>query len=204
MVHTKGTRILWVGSKRGDEWIGKAIGNLQTYTQQHGEDKEDGHALLLEQREGTQSEGIHKTLGLTLGADRTCWQRKGIKEQNAADHTRSNKLILIGLESHQVDKPHHTDETYRTKHTNRRKVFYRIHTRKSQGIVSHRVCQSQRRHIEGHAECVNPKYHTKITGHSHIGCTKHEECSHEMTEAQQPLCRHPTVGNNTHKSRHKD
>lgn len=145
-----------------------------------------------------------KTLGLTLGADRTCWQRKGIKEQNAADHTRSNKLILIGLESHQVDKPHHTDETYRTKHTNRRKVFYRIHTRKSQGIVSHRVGQSQRRHIEGHAECVDPKYHTKITGHSHIGCTKHEESSHEMTEAQQPLCRHPTVGNNTHKSRHKN
>ena len=59
MSHGKRVGILGDAGKARDEGVGIAIGNLQRHTQQHGEDEEDGHLLLLEQGEGTQAEGIN-------------------------------------------------------------------------------------------------------------------------------------------------
>ena len=78
MVYTKGVGIFGYAFETCYKGVGKAIGDLQADAQQHGEEKEDGHLFLFEQREGTQPQLVGNAF--TLGATRcgTCGQRKAI------------------------------------------------------------------------------------------------------------------------------
>lgn len=94
---------------------------------------------MTKQREGTQTESIDQTLMLVVMADRTGWQGERIEEEKDAQCAADDKLQLVGLESHDVDKPHATDEAYRTKDTDWRKILHGVHTGLCECTVGYRV-----------------------------------------------------------------
>lgn len=106
MLDTERAGKLWLGTETENEGIGKAIGNLQTDTEQHGENEKQRHLLLLEKGEGFQAEGINNGFLLTAYAHRAMRQRESVEKKDHAAHTRSDKLILVTLIPHQIDKPH--------------------------------------------------------------------------------------------------
>ena len=208
MLHAEGLGEFRLCAETEQERIGKAVGNLKAHTQKHGEDKEDGHLLLLEQREGTQAEGINKALFVRTPTDFALRQRKGIEEQNDAHRTGSDKLVLVALEAQKVDQPHGKDESDRSEYTYRGKVLHRVHAGIRQGTVGNRVGKCQRRHIECYRQRIKREDNgeLRMTAHTQTvaGRGKHEQTCNQMAETQQPLCRHPTVGYDTHQGRHEN
>ena len=126
MLNAKGVGIFWYTTKAGDERICKAISNLKTHTKQHREDEEYCHTLLLEQCKSLKTKGFGDALLLVAAANRTCRQRESIKEQQDAYDARSGKLIFVGLEAHEVDKPHGADEAHGAKHTDGREILHGV------------------------------------------------------------------------------
>ena len=70
MLDPKGIGIGRYLAEGADEGIGKAIGDLEAHTEEHREDEEECHLPLLEEDKGTQAEGFHQTLALSLGGRR--------------------------------------------------------------------------------------------------------------------------------------
>ena len=69
-----------------EEWTGKAVGHLQTHTQQCREDEEQRHLLALKQLEGVQTQTLHQRNLLFFLLQLTLRQRKAIgKEHKTQD-----------------------------------------------------------------------------------------------------------------------
>ena len=48
-----------------DEGVGKSVGDLQTYAEEHGKEEEERHSLVAEQLKRIESHGLHQTFFLT-------------------------------------------------------------------------------------------------------------------------------------------
>ena len=208
MLHTEGVGIFLYRSETVDERIGKAVGDLQTHTEEHGEDEENRHVLLLEEREGTKPERIHEALLVCTFVDRTFRQCEGVEEQHDAENARSDELVLIVLESHEIHKPHGADETDGSKHADRWEVLHGVHSRFRESIICHGVGECQRWHVESNAQGIEREDRTKLCVLA-VRITiprsaKHEQASQEMAVTQQALSRNPAVGNDTDDGRHED
>lgn len=93
-------------AETGDEGIRKAVGNLQRNTQQHREDEEQGHLLLLEEREGAQPEGLDQALALGRAADRTRRKGHGIEPESETQHGALDELHAGSLETGRIADEH--------------------------------------------------------------------------------------------------
>lgn len=62
MVGTEGIGILFYLLECTNKWVGKTVGYLERYTQQHRKDKEYGHLTLLEQQECIQAKSFDQRL----------------------------------------------------------------------------------------------------------------------------------------------
>ena len=145
---------------------------------------------------------------LVVMADRTGWQGERIEEEKDAQCAADDKLQLIGLEAHDVDKPHATDETYCTKDTDGRKVPDGVHACLGEGTISYGITKCQSRHVECYADRVEGEQSGK--GHVcaciiAIGCSSHHKSTgQQMAKTKQTLGGNPTVCNNAHKGRHEN
>ena len=126
MLNSKGVSIFWYTTEAGYERICKAIGDLKAHAKQHRKDEEYSHTLLLEQSKCLETKCFGDALFLVTAANRTCRQRESIKEQQDAYDARSGKLIFVGLEAHEVDKPHGADEAHCAKHTDGREILHGV------------------------------------------------------------------------------
>ena len=157
MLHDR--RIGILGHRAEALYIGvpEGVGYLQRGAEQHREDEENGHALLLEERERTQPQRIDPRPGLDIAVDGAAGQRERIDGQQERQHRRNIELPLGQLDLHaadmrQVDEPHRGDEAYGTPHADRRKMFHGIEPCQVEGIVCHRIRQGDGRHVEHHAQ----------------------------------------------------
>ena len=157
MLHDR--RIGILGHRAEALYIGVAegVGYLQRGAEQHREDEENGHALLLEERERTQPQRIDPRPGLDRAVDGAAGQRERVDGQQERQHRRNIELPLGQLDLHaadmrQVDEPHRGDETYGTPHADRGKMFHGIEPCQVEGIVCHRIRQGDGRHVEHHAQ----------------------------------------------------
>ena len=137
--------------------VAEGVGDLQSGAQQHREDEENGHPLLLEEREGPQAQRIDPRLLLRAALDGTPRQRERVGRQYERQQGRNVELPLGELDLHapdvrQVDEPHRGDETYGTPHADRGKMFHGIEPCQVEGIVCHRIRQGDGRHVEHHAQ----------------------------------------------------
>ena len=112
MVGTKGVGELGEVLERGDEAVGKAVGNLQRHAQQHREDEEECHLLALEELEGVKAEALHKALvalGLAHGA---VGEYHSVERQADANRGALVELHIVSLETRKVADEHSNDEAH--------------------------------------------------------------------------------------------
>src|SRR5574344_1738607 len=208
MLHTECVGKLGLGGKATDERVGISIGDLKTDTKQHREYEEQGHLLLAEQSESLQSECLGKGTMLIALGNWTLWQRERIEEEHYANDGRGDKLPVVGLETHDIHKPHGEDESYRAEHSDWREILNGVHSCLSQSGISHRIGQCYCGHIESHRHGIEREDGGKIHPtlcRGAIPCREnHEHCCHEMAYTKHLLCRNPAVGCYTNDSRHKD
>ena len=110
-----------------------------------------------------------------------------------------------------VDKPHSSDETDCSEHTDGREVPDGIEAIVLQNGECCRVGQRDSRHIECHAQGVE-RNEQRFVGQfiaeaclfAHPPAADHEGASHQMAQSQQALWLDVLVGNDTHQRWHKD
>ena len=108
MFHDGRIGILGHRSEILDITVAEGIGDLERGAQQHREDEEDGHALLLEEREGAQSQRIDPRLLAHAAVDGACGQRERVDGQHERQRRRDIQLPggefdLHASDMHQID-----------------------------------------------------------------------------------------------------
>ena len=185
--------------------IAESVGDLQSGAEQHREDEEDGHTLLLEKREGAQSQRVDPRLRLDVAVHGTSGQREGVDGQHERQERRnielpSGELDLDAADMRQIDEPHRGDESHGPPHADRREVFHGVEFRQIEGVVGHRVGQRDRRHVEHHAQ-----QHAAVQRRiGRLRSRRHEEgTADQVADAQQLLRRNPAVGYDSHHGGHE-
>ena len=185
--------------------VAEGVGDLQSGAQQHREDEENGHPLLLEEREGPQAQRIDPRLLLRAALDGTPRQRERVGRQYERQQGRNVELPLGELDLHapdvrQVDEPHGGDESHGSPYADGREMLHGIEPGQIEGIVGHGVRQGDGRHVEHHAQ-----QHAAVQrGVSRLrGRGDEKRAADEMADAQQFLRRNPAVGDNPHHGGHE-
>ena len=109
-----------------NERIGVAVRDLQRYTEQHGENKEDGHLLFFEEAESTQAERTDERVRVGFTVDRATRKRERVGREQKSQYTGNGELLRSGLKSDQINQNHGADEPDRAEYANRREHFHRI------------------------------------------------------------------------------
>ena len=122
---------------------------------------------------------------------------------------RKRKSVIV--EHGTVHKPHHGNKTYRSQHSDGRKILHRIHAVVLQNGECRGIGQSDGRHIESHTTGVEQDKQssilelvTKTCLHTQPPAAQHKATRQEMAQAQHPLRLHILIGHDTHQCRHKD
>ena len=187
---------------------GVAVGDMKADTHEHGEEEENGHLTVPEERKSPKSQSIHKAFLPVALADGTGGHRQGIGRHEQAQDARHGKLVGRGLEAQEVHRPHGTDEAHRSPYADGRKGLDGVETGAVQCRKGHGICQSNGGHEEGYAERVEGKEkgEADIAGsrQSVAAGEQHEKSSHEVAEAQQPLGGNPLVGHDAHQCGHEE
>ena len=207
VLHGKRVSILLHAGKGGYKGVGVTIGDLQRHTQQHRENEEDTHLLVLEKGECPQTERINKRLFLHILVDGAVGKRQGVKTENDTPCRTDKELAVIMLKTEQIDNPHGADETDGTKYTDGRESLHRVVAASCQRRIGNRIVQGNRRHEKRHTHRIEReklrKSHLIAVGHTHITSERHKTCRKEVTDTQHFLCRNPVVCHDTDQSRHK-
>ena len=185
MLHTEGILEGIDVLKRCDEGVGKAIGNLQAYAQEHGEYEEERHAIVAEQRKRLQSQRIRQTLA-RASAHGAMGHGNGIGSHDDAQQSTPAELQRCGLHSSEIDNPHADDEAHGAKHADGRKSLHRIKPSLVKGTIGHTVGEGYSGHEECHTEGVEGEERGKL---HRISCLiaiytrgQHEDAGQQMTE----------------------
>ena len=205
MFHDGRIGILGHRSEILDITVAEGIGDLERGAQQHREDEEDGHALLLEEREGAQSQRIDPRLLAHAAVDGACGQRERVDGQHERQRRRDIQLPgckfdLHASDMHQIDEPHGGDESHGAPHADGREVLYAVEFRQIKGVVGHGVRQRDGRHVEHHAQ-QHAAVQRRILGLRGRG--DEEPAADEVADAQQFLRRNPAVGDDSHDGGHE-
>ena len=115
-----------IGAKTTDEGIGKSVGNLQTYAEEHGKEEEQGHALVAEEFEGVESHSFDQAFSLVAGVDRAGRQGQCVAGQQQTPSSRDKKLHIRVLPTQKINNPHRSDEAYCAKDANGREIFHGV------------------------------------------------------------------------------
>ena len=190
----------------GEERTCEAVGDLQTHAQQCREDEEQGHLAALEQLEGIQAQALSKRHFAFLLHQLALRQREAVQEEQHAQQTRYQELIVGVLElmrimaqgmtkpclidESAVDKPHGGNEAHGAQHTDGREVLDGIHVVILQYREGNGVGQRNGWHVEGHTQCIecdeqrlvdNLIAVSYLVAHPEAG--NHEATSQQMAEA---------------------
>ena len=185
--------------------VAEGVGDLQSGAQQHREDEENGHPLLLEEREGPQAQRIDPRLLLRAALDGTPRQRERVGRQYERQQGRNverHSVSLICTPPMCVRSTNHMAAMNPTvPHTRMGGKCFTVSSRaRSEGIVGHGVRQGDGRHVEHHAQ-----QHAAVQrGVSRLrGRGDEKRAADEMADAQQFLRRNPAVGDNPHHGGHE-
>ena len=208
MLHAEGVGIFRYAAEAADVRVGKSVGDLQRHAQQHGEDEEDGHFLLLEQGEGAQAQRFDQRFALSSLACGAGGQSQGIASVHQADDGTGEELSVVVLQAQDVHQPHGADESDGPKDTDRGEVLDGVQSCLIQRRIGYGVRKSQGRHIEGYAQGIEAEerseFHVLSACHAIVAGESHEDGSHEVAEAQKLLGRYPAVGYDTHNGWHEE
>ena len=208
MVGAERGRELGHVAERRDERIGEPVGNLQRHAEEHGEDEEQGHFLLLEQCESPQPERLDDAFLLAAAADGAIGQRHGVDGECQPQHGALHELHVSGLESGGVADEHRTDETDGSPHADGRERLDGIEAFAFEDAVSHGIGERDGGHVESDAERIEreerPELHAGTRGMGVIACGPDEDGGEQVAHAQEPLGRNPTVGDDADDGGHED
>ena len=207
VLHREGVGIFRRLPESIQERRAETVGHLQAHAQEEREDEEHGHARVLEQREGTQPEGVDERLALHVLVDGAVGQGERIDGENESPNGTHKQLLITVFVAREVDDPHREDETDGAEHADRREGLHRVQPGFGQSVVRYGVAQGDGRHEEGHAECIEreqlPETDRATVFHSHVTRQGHEDGGEEMADAQELLRRYPAVGHDTHQCGHE-
>ena len=190
-----------------DIGVGESVGNLQRHAEEHREDEEYRHAFLLEQLEGVESEGLSHRASAVV-AHRAWWERQRVGTEEQTHDAAGEELVVVLLIAHQVDKPHHADETDGAECAYRRKHLHGVESGTLESAVGNGVGEREGRHVERHAAGVECEQRCKLRlaagGHAVVARGNHECGGDDVARAQQLLCRDVAVGEDSHQRRHEE
>ena len=181
--------------------VGEGVGNLQAHAQEHRENEEYGHFLLLEETEGLQAEFLDEALFTRYRLYRALRHREGEDGKYHAESGGEPELYVALGEAQQVHGPHGGDEAYGAPHPQRREVLDRVEPDGVEGVVAHRVVERDGRHKEQHG-AEHHRIYGCIAGHER--CADQEGGGQEVAEPEYFLGLHPPVCDYAHKRRHKN
>ncbi len=166
------------------EGVAEHVGDLQFRAQQHGEDKEDRHAFVFEQRECVQAEHGAPALVFLLVRNRDGWQRQGKYRQHHGERSTDIELHMAQFEAREAHAPHRHDKTDGAPDTDGWEIGDDIHTGRFQAVVGDGVDQAKRRHI---GQRVQQDHHEHRPRRGHFGRHKQRPRTHEVAKHIQPF-----------------
>ena len=166
------------------EGVAEHVGDLQLRAQQHGEDEEDRHAFVFEQREGIQAEHGAPALVFLLVRHRNGWQRQGEDRQQYGERRTDIELHMAQFEAREAHAPHRHDKADGAPDTDWREIGHDIHIRGLQAVVGDGVDQPKRWHI---GQRVEQNHHEHRPRRGHLGCHKQRPRAHQVAKHVQPF-----------------
>lgn len=122
-------------------------------------------------------------------AHRAWWERQRVGTEEQTHGAAGEELVVVLLESHQVDKPHHADETDGAESAYRRKHLHGVESGTLESAVGNGVGEREGRHVERHAAGVEREQRCKLRlaagGHAVVARGNHECGGDDVARAQQ-------------------